>query len=187
MEKREVSDLEPALIRAAKRGDLRAYEDLVRSHQDLAFRAAYLITRDTAEAEDACQEAFVKAHRALGSFRDGAAFRPWLLRIVSNEAKNRRRSANRRLRLAVRAHPPQSAPDPEEAALTEETRSMILAAFEQLPTKDREVVGLRYFLDLSLEETAGALAVPVGTVKSRLSRALDRLEQHLAQKTRSSP
>lgn len=179
----EISALEQALIRRAQRGDLRAYEDLVRSHQDLAFRAAFLVTRDAAEAEDACQEAFVKAHTALGGFRDGAAFRPWLLKIVANEAKNRRRSAGRRQQLAIRAHAPQAATDPEEAAVTEEARATILAAFEQLSTRDRDVVGLRYLLDLSLEETAATLGIPTGTVKSRLSRALDRLEEHLGQKT----
>ena len=83
-----------ALIERACHGDIGAYEELVRQHQDLAYRTAYLITGGAAEAEDAAQEAFVKAYYALGRFRAGAPFRPWLLRIVVNEARNRRKAAD---------------------------------------------------------------------------------------------
>ncbi|MBM3679416.1 MAG: siderophore-interacting protein, partial [Actinobacteria bacterium] len=87
---------EEGLVDRARRGDGHAFAELVRPHQELAFRAAYLITRNAADAEEATQEALVKAHRALGRFRRGAPFRPWLLTIVANEARNRARSANRR-------------------------------------------------------------------------------------------
>ena len=80
----------------ARRGDGDAYASLVRTHSDIAFRTAMLITQDAAEAEEAAQDAFVKAWRALGRFREGEPFRPWLLTIVANEARNRRRSAGRR-------------------------------------------------------------------------------------------
>ena len=86
----------------AQRGDSRAYEELVRPHQEIAFRVAYVITRNAADAEDAAQDALVKAWRALGRFRTDEPLRPWLLRIVANEARNRRRSAGRRERLALR-------------------------------------------------------------------------------------
>ena len=90
------------LAERAREGDTAAYERLVRLHQAGAFRAAYLVTGDASEAEDAAQEAFVKAYRALGRFRPGAPFRPWLLAIVSNEARNRRRASGRRTNLALR-------------------------------------------------------------------------------------
>ena len=91
------------LAERAREGDTAAYERLVRMHQAVAFRAAYLVTGDASEAEDAAQEAFVKAYRALGRFRPDAPFRPWLLAIVSNEARNRRRASGRRANLALRA------------------------------------------------------------------------------------
>src|ERR671928_2125569 len=94
---------EQGLIDRAQRGDEEAYAELVQQYQGLAFRTAYLLTGSAADAEDAAQDAFVKAWRALGRFRRGAPFRPWLLQIVTNEARNRRRSAGRRARLALRA------------------------------------------------------------------------------------
>ena len=94
---------EPALIERAKRGDVAAYERIVSEHQTIAFRTAWTITGSAADAEEAAQDAFVNAYWALGRFRSGAPFRPWLLRIVANEARNRRSAAGRRQRLAVRA------------------------------------------------------------------------------------
>ena len=87
---------EPDLIQRAKRGDTHAYEELVHAYQGIAFRTAYVIARNVADAEEAAQDGFVKAWRALGRFREGAPFRPWLLQIVANEARNRVRSAGRR-------------------------------------------------------------------------------------------
>lgn len=167
----------------ARRGDVRAYEGLVERHRDLAFRTAYLVARNASDAEDAAQEAFVKAYYALDRFRAGEPFRPWLLRIVTNEAKNRRRSAGRRDRLVARAAerrgPGDAAPSPDAAAIADETRDLLLSAMEALPERDRLVIGYRYFLDLSEAETARALGVRPGTVKSRLSRALERLRASL--------
>ena len=160
-----------------------AYEELVRRYQDVAVRTAHLISPD-GDAEDAVQEAFVKAYAALGRFRDGAPFRPWLLRIVTNEARNRRRSAGRRAGLALRAaedrRPGDAAPSPESAVLADEQRAALLAAINALRPEDREIIGARYFLDLSEAETAETLDLPRGTVKSRLSRALGRLRTELA-------
>ena len=160
-----------------------AYESLVRRYQDAAVRTAYLIAPG-GDAEDAVQEAFVKAHAALGRFRDGAPFRPWLLRIVANEARNRRRSAGRRAGLALRSvedrRPDDAAPSPESAVLAEEQRVWLLAGVNGLADADREVIAARYFLELSEAETAEVLGLPRGTVKSRLSRALARLRERLA-------
>jgi RNA polymerase sigma factor (sigma-70 family) len=94
---------EERLVERARRGDAGAFEELVMANQGIAFRTAYLIARNPADAEEAAQDGFVKAYRALGRFRSGSPFRPWLLAIVANEARNRRRSAGRRDALALRA------------------------------------------------------------------------------------
>ncbi len=156
-----------------------AYEDLVRLYQAAALRTASLILSGEAEAEDAVQDAFVKAYNGLGRFRAGASFRPWILRIVANEARNRRRSAGRRVQLALRLAEDRpsdgAAPSPEAAVLARERRAALLGALTSLSHDDRLVLGYRYFLELGEEEMAEALGIPRGTVKSRLSRALGRL------------
>ena len=153
----------------------------MRAHQGVAFRAAYLILRDPVEAEDALQEAFVKAYRALARFRPGAPFAPWILAIVSNEARNRRKAAGRRAGLALRAaeEAPRGDgfPSPEASVVASERRAELLKALEGLREEDRAVIGYRYFLDLSEAETAEILGCARGTVKSRLSRALGRLRE----------
>ena len=151
------------------------------AYQGIAFRTAYVISRNAADAEEAAQDGFVKAWRALGRFREGAPFRPWLLRIVANEAHNRVRSAGRRAGLALRAATEESsgdaAPSPEAVLLSAEQREDLLAAVNELPEEQRLVVSLRYFLGLSEREVAEALDVPQGTVKSRNARALERLRE----------
>jgi RNA polymerase sigma-70 factor, ECF subfamily len=173
---------ERELVARAQRGDADAYEELVRAYQGIAFRTAYLLAGSAADAEEAAQDGFVKAYRALWRFRAGAPFKPWLLRIVANEARNRRRSAGRRTALALRAAQVPSgeaAPSPEAALLDSERRGQLLAALDRLSESDRDAIACRYFLDLSETETAAALGVRRGTVKSRLSRALDRLRAEL--------
>lgn len=169
---------EPELIERARGGDVAAYEELVRRYQDVAVRTAYLVAGPS-DAEDAAQEAFVKAYWALDGFRHGAPFRPWLLRIVANEARNRRRAAGRRERLAYRLAEDRplgdAAPSPEAAALAEEEGRVLIEALNDLSEEDRLVLAYRYFLDLSEREMAELLGIARGTVKSRLSRALGRL------------
>jgi RNA polymerase sigma factor (sigma-70 family) len=170
---------EAGLVELAKDGDVHAYGELVQRYRDIAFRTAYLVTRSAADAEDAAQDAFVKAYYALDRFRARESFRPWLLRIVSNEAKNRIRSARRREGLAFRVaedhRSGDAAPSPEAAVVDLETRRALLAALSELPERDRLIISYRYLLELSEAETAEALGIRPGTVKSRLSRALDRL------------
>ena len=155
----------------------------MRAHQGIAFRTAFLIARDPSDAEEAAQDGFVKAYRALGRFRRGAPFRPWLLQIVANEARNRRRSAGRRanlaLRLADEARPGDAVPSPEAALLSDERRAELLAAVEGLRDEERLVVSCRFFLGLSEEETAQTLGLKLGTVKSRSARALARLREEV--------
>ncbi len=177
------------LFTRAQRGDQVAYGEIVQRYQQVAFRTAYVITGSAADAEDAAQEGFVKAYRALATFRTGAEPRPWLLRIVANEARNRARSAGRRhhleLRLAEGFRPGDAAPSPEAAVLAAEDRRRLLGLVNELSLEDRVVIASRYFLELSGDETAAALGIPEGTVKSRLSRALSRLRQRVEEGARA--
>jgi RNA polymerase sigma-70 factor (ECF subfamily) len=177
---------ERELVLRAQRGDDGAFAELVRAHQEIAFRVAYLITGNATDAEDAVQDGALKAWRALARFRAGEPWRPWLLSIVANEARNRRRSAGRRAQLALRASREQASGDaapfpgtstPEATALATDERRRLLAALEDLPDEARDVLVCRYLLELSEEETATALGLRRGTVKSRTSRALDRLRE----------
>ena len=181
MEGRPLEDSE--LIELAVGGDVRAYEELVRRYRRIAERTAYVITRSATEAEEATQEAFVKAFYALSRFRKDAAFKPWILKIVANEGRNRLRSAGRRAALVVRVGEDRpsgdAAPSPEVALLDDEKREALIRAVNRLPEADREVIACRYFLDLSESETAAVLGCARGTVKSRTSRAMDRLRDRL--------
>ena len=173
-----------ALVALVARSDDAAFAELYDRYGSLAYGLARRIVRDGTLAEDAVQDAFLKAYAALSRFRIDAPFRPWLLRIVANEARNRRRSAGRRAGLALRVaedrRPDDAAPSPESALLAGEARATMLAAVNALRDEDREVIGARYFLELSETEAAEALGIPRGTVKSRLSRALGRLREQLA-------
>ena len=174
---------ESGLVEAAQSGDKDAFAALVAPHAPVAFRAAYLITGSAADAQDAAQEGLVKAWLALGRFRPGAPFRPWLLQIVVNEARNRRRSAGRHQLLALRLAqaPEETVPGAEGAALAGERRARLLAAVETLREDDQLVIAARYFIGLSEAETAAALSLRAGTVKSRTSRALARLREALGE------
>jgi RNA polymerase sigma factor (sigma-70 family) len=169
------------LVRRAQRGDAVAYGELVRRYQGIAHRTAHVITAGSADAEDAAQSAFVKAYFALGRFQADRPFRPWLLRIVANEAKNRRRWLARHgtLELSEAEAPALADQSPEEAAEATERRRALLDAVNGLRREDRDVIACRYFLELSEAETAEVLGVAAGTVKSRLSRALVRLRTRL--------
>jgi RNA polymerase sigma factor (sigma-70 family) len=173
------------LVERARRGDVSAYEQIVERYREPVFRAAYLVTRSSADADEAAQDAFVKAYRALGRFRAGAPLRPWLMRIAVNESRNRVRSAARRDALALRAaaeRPPEDADQsPEAALLAAERRHELLAAVERLREDDRLVISCRYFLGLSEAEAAQVLGWRTGTLKSRLSRALGRLRMELGE------
>jgi RNA polymerase sigma-70 factor (ECF subfamily) len=170
------------LVVRAKGGDADAYGELVTRYRELAHRVAWVVAPG-GEAEDAVQEAFVKAWFALPRFREGAPFRPWLCRIVANEARNRIRSARRRDALALRdaaATPRVDAPAPDDAALAREEAEVLVAAMNRLRPDDRLVVAYRWLFELSEAEMADALGVAPGTVKSRLSRAMARLRDVLA-------
>ncbi len=170
------------MIEQAKRGDVDAYGELVRRYQHDARRTAAAVA-GVSQADDAAQEAFVRAFGFLHRFRPGAPFRPWLLAVVANVARNQSRSSNRWTR-AVRAPGERgrivtTTPSAEDEALIRRRDGTVRAALDSLPLRYRDVVACRYLLDLSEAETAQVLGIARGTVKSRLSRALGRLEREL--------
>ena len=180
-------DIDRELAARARRGDLAAYADLVRRHEDMAFRVAWLVCRSATEAEEATQEGFIKAYAALGRLREGAAFRPWLLQIVANQARNRVRAAGRRSHyeeLAAVAASRDAVPSPEAVAVGDDRKRRLLAAVEALPDHERVIVACRYLLELTEAETAQVLDLPVGTVKSRLSRGVARLRSWIEETDR---
>jgi RNA polymerase sigma-70 factor (ECF subfamily) len=170
------------LIREAQRGDAGAFEELVRRSQEAAFRAAYLVLRDTDEAKDASQDAIVKAYRALGRFRPeaGKTFRPWLLKIVLNESLNRVKSRKRRAAAVERAAHGQSLEwSLDETVMGRERARLLREALDALKEQERVLIYLRYFLSLSEHEMADYMGCAQGTVKSRLHRALAKLREVL--------
>lgn len=170
---------ERELIEQAIRGDVQAFEQLVHPCLDVAFRTAYIVTRDDSDAEDATQTALIKANSHLDQFHRGQPFRPWFLQIVANEAKNVVRSrVRRRIDPFADAVDESGAPDSGDPALQVESlerSAWLVTHINQLAENDRIAIYCRYALDLSEEEMSLVLDCARGTVKSRLHRALVRL------------
>ena len=168
---------ESTLVRDAAHGDAMAWEPLVLAHQEAVFRLSYLLLGDPDEAEDVAQETFLRAWHHLQRFDATRPLRPWLLSIASNLASNRRRSAGRYLAALTRAfhNETTSSSNIEEKSAQHIEANDLWKAVRTLSMPDQQIIYLRYFLDLSIVETAQALSVAEGTVKSRLSRALERL------------
>jgi RNA polymerase sigma-70 factor (ECF subfamily) len=168
---------ESTLVRHAANGDAAAWEPLVLAHQEAVFRLSYLLLGDPDDAEDVAQETFLRAWNHLKRFDPTRPLRPWLLSIASNLASNRRRSAGRYLAALTRAfrNEPASADSIEEKSAQHMEASDLWKAVRNLSMPDQQIIYLRYFLDLPVTETAEVLQVAEGTVKSRLSRALERL------------
>jgi RNA polymerase sigma-70 factor, ECF subfamily len=171
----EPSDSE--LVARACAGDDAAVGALVGRFQVAALRLAAAISGSADDAADIAQEAFVKAIRALPRLADPATVRSWMLRIVANEAKNHLRSRDRRRHRDERygSWVVAAPPDPEVSALDADDARGLGLALGRIGTRDRQVIAYRYFAGLSEGETALALGVAVGTVKSRTARALARL------------
>ena len=174
---------EQDLVARAQRGDVDAYERIVQAYQGISFRVAYLLCGDASEAEEAAQEGLVKALRALPRFRPGAAAAAL---APPDRGQRGPQPASlggppRQPRAASRSRDPPGGrgPVPEAAVLGAEQRAELLAAVNTLREEERLVVACRYFLELSEAETAAALDLRPGTVKSRLSRALDHLRAAL--------
>jgi RNA polymerase sigma-70 factor, ECF subfamily len=174
---------ESTLVHHAANGDTAAWEPLVLAHQEAVFRLSYLLLGDPDDAEDVAQETFLRAWNHLRRFDPTRPLRPWLLSIAANLASNRRRSAGRYLAAltrAFRSEPAASASTEEKSAQHMEA-SELWKAVQNLSVPDQQVIYLRYFLDLPVTETAEVLQVAEGTVKSRLSRALDQLREIIQQ------
>lgn len=174
-------DVEQDLIARAQRGEVAAYEALVTQYETLAFRAAYLITRDADEAADAAQDGFLRAYKALPSFRLGQPFRPWLLRIVTNLALNRIKSSQRRQYMTERftqlAIVESDHMSIDGVVIKRDQSKRLLQAVSKLDRDQQTLITLRYFLELSENEVAQTLNIPIGTVKSRTHRTLARLRE----------
>jgi RNA polymerase sigma-70 factor (ECF subfamily) len=179
-------DIDQLLVDRVQQGDKKAFELLVSKYQRKLMRLVSRLVRDQAEAEDVVQEAFIKAYRALPTFRGESAFYTWLYRIAINTAKNYLVSRSRR--------PPGSDVDvedaehfegawalrdidgPESQLMTEQLRKVIDEAFRKLPEDLRTALSLREFDGLSYEEIADLMQCPVGTVRSRIFRAREAVD-----------
>jgi len=174
-------------------GDRHAFELLMRRYNQTLYRTARSILRDDAEAEDAVQEAYILAYRAIGTFRSEAKLSTWLIRIVVNEAIARSRKRARRAEIIQLGGQPgtdANAPEvnlnevtpeqPEHAALRAETRRLLESRIDALPETFRTVFVLRALEELSVEETAASLGIPVATVRTRYFRARGLLREALA-------
>jgi RNA polymerase sigma factor (sigma-70 family) len=168
---------ESTLILAAANGDAAAWEPLILGHQEAVFRLAYLLLGDPDDAEDVAQETFLRAWNHLQGFDRTRPLRPWLLSIAANLARNRRRSAGRYFAALTRAFRSERDVQPgvEEKNVQHSEAGELWKAVQNLSPADQQIVYLRYFLELSVIETAHILQVAEGTVKSRLNRALEKL------------
>ena len=164
-------DDEARLVRRAREGDGDAFAELYRRHFAAVYRVAYLVCHDAAAAEDIAQEAFLAAVRNLDRFERGRPVRPWLARIASNRAIDWLRARHRRAETAVDELADGAVADPDPAAA--------VALIAQLPPEQRQVVALRFVLELTPGEIAALLDLPRGTVNSRLRRGLDALGAEL--------
>ena len=163
------------LVRRARQGDEASWKVIVSLHQEPVFRLAYLFLGDTDEAKDATQETFIRAYLAFDRFDARRPLRPWLLSICANLARNRLRSSNRffkAIQTLIRNDPVTN----ESDHLDQRWQSQSLwSAVRRLGPNDQQIIYLRYFLELPVEETAQSIGVATGTVKSRLHRAQEKL------------
>jgi RNA polymerase sigma-70 factor (ECF subfamily) len=165
-------------IRRSRAGDSRAFAHLYEAYKDLVYRTAYLLLDDPAEAQDALQETFLQAYRALNSYDPRrSAFSTWLYRITVNHCLNRRRARRPLVHLPPAQFESIASPIDLEGEISENLQ--LQRALEHLSEKLRVVVVLRYFLDLSYAEMAEVLEIPLGTVQSRLNQALQNLRRAL--------
>jgi RNA polymerase sigma-70 factor, ECF subfamily len=182
------SDL--SLVRSAQSGEIRAFDRLVLKYRARVVELAMRYTRNSADAEDAAQEAFIRAYRGLQQFRCESAFYTWLYRIASNCARNLLKARSRDLINSTvelpddqnAADPPARLQDletPEELTLTDEIRGMVSATLEKLSEAHRAVITLREIDGLSYQEIASEMSIPVGTVRSRVFRARDIIDRQL--------
>ncbi len=177
-------DEERSLIQKAQKGDMAAFEALVRQHERMVYNLALRTLGNDSDAQDASQEAFIKAWTGLGSFRGDSKFSVWLYRLVSNVCMDMlRRRKNEALSLTVSDDDrgetildiPDESSSPQSLLEKKELREDIQSAINSLPEDYRRVILLRELADLSYEEIAKVLGLDIGTVKSRIFRARKKL------------
>lgn len=180
------------LTRAVAAGDLGAFENLMRRHNQALFRAARAILRNDADAEEAVQDGYLMAYRALGTFKGDSKLSTWLMRIVINEALARRRKNERRAAVVpirsgdIEEHEYEAeagmreGDGPEDLAGRKEIRRLLEQKIDALPDIFRAVFVLRALEELSVEDTAAALGIPEATVRTRFYRARSQLREALS-------
>ena len=187
MSERETDQL---LVERAQAGDQRAFEVLVAKYQRKVARLLSRFVRDPAEVEDVAQEAFIKAYRALPSFRGDSAFYTWLYRISINTAKNYLVAQGRRAPTSTEfdaeeaevfedASQLRDINTPESLLLTRQIGETVNAAMDALPAELRHAIVLREIDGLSYEEIASVMSCPIGTVRSRIFRAREAVAEKL--------
>lgn len=172
------------LARRSQRGDVGAYAELMRRHRRMVFGVAYAILGSADDAEDATQEAFVRAYQALHQHNPDLSFRAWLRRIAANCAVAKARKQQRRDRLAAsRVEMAGGAPggNPVDDAMADELQTHVRRAIQKLPLKQRLAVTLFELDDMTLAQTADAAGCSVGAVKLHLHRARRKLAKTLAE------
>jgi RNA polymerase sigma-70 factor, ECF subfamily len=171
-------------VRRIQHGDADAFEILVRRHEKTIFNLVYRMLGDYDDAAEVSQEVFLSAYRAIGQFRGDANFSTWLYRIALNHATTRRRSVNSRLHRTTTIEDMElirdSQPGPAETLEKKEMQERVQLALNKLEPEDATVILLRDLQDVSYDEVARMLEIPVGTVKSRLHRARQALKSLLA-------
>ncbi|MBN1219789.1 MAG: sigma-70 family RNA polymerase sigma factor [Anaerolineae bacterium] len=175
---------EANLIERAREGQETAWSVVTGQHQEAVFHLAYLLLGDADDAQDVAQETFIRAFYALNRFDASRPLRPWLLRIAANVARNKYRSVSRYLAALGRwwqADSNSTRPTPQDEHFQQWEAQTMRRAIRRLRMSDQEIIYLRYFLELSVTETAEAVGIAPGTVKSRLHRALARLHQVVTQ------
>lgn len=187
---KEASDV--ALVAAVLAGDTGAFEVLMRRYNRVLFRTARAILHHDADAEEAVQEAYLKAYLNLGNFAGDARLSTWLVKIAVNESLGRLRrrmpggALDERAEWKMTADVPAAAPSPEAAAAHSELRSLLEAAIDALPQAQRTVFMLRAVEEFTTEDTAECLGIPPDTVKTRLHRAKRQLRRSLQRRADSA-
>lgn len=164
------------LIHRFKNGDQSAYAELYKNYVKYAYGAALLIVKDSTIASDVCQDSFVRVYENISKFKDGLPFKPWFYRIIVNEAMRLTR------RIMRWAKPVETVPEracnslgPEALAINKELEHEIQKLMDKIPDKLKIPLILRYYSELTEDEIAHTLKIPLGTVKSRLNRGRQRL------------
>lgn len=165
------------LIQRSQRGDGEAFRILIEQYRSALFGTAYLMVRDRQIAEEAVQDAILKMWQHIASLRDHERVKPWLMRILVNEV-NHQFSKKSVLTVPLdQASELADDCDADEMLIQGENNHLLKQALAMLPVEQKKVVVLRYFADLTIPEIAAATSNPEGTIKSRISRALDRLRK----------